>query len=118
MKKSDLRYGMVVKYKNSNCGSNLAMYLPEHRYMHIPNNGAIFQDLSCGSYCRVLSYDDNLMLKYRSVFGSDDLDIIEVLDLDSTGVLKSIWKRGDDVVMTISDIEKKLGVKNLKIEKG
>lgn len=114
-KKSDLKNGMLVKTRNGN--SYIFIEYPD---MHI----FVRRD----GYNRIGEYKEDLTINRGH--NDDELDIIEVyepvqyittLNIEQEIVKATlIWKREEVVEMTVSEIEKKLGIKNLKVvaEKG
>ena len=103
-KKSDLEDGMVVGLRNG----DYCMYFQQWNTIadysgHVPMS----------------SYDEDL---YERI--DHDLDIMEVYKLDTVYSLKFspedsnmelVWSRTTTTEMTISEIEEKLGIKNLKV---
>ena len=77
----------------------------------------------CG-YMSANQYDDNLIC---TAWNHDEYDIMKVIDpititkLQPEALVTGIrdydvlWECNDEVVMTIAEIEKKLGIKNLRI---
>ena len=117
MKKSDLKNGAIVEIRNGykyilllNCGDE------RHR-------NDLLISLNSGGCLYLSSYDENLK-------DCDDeyYDIMKVCQCEYVGdniishILKQnednwTWIREEETVMTISEIEEKLGISNLKIKK-
>lgn len=117
MKKSDLKTGMVVEVRNG------------EKYLVMLNPDCVDRDLISfsGGFMELSTYDDNL----TDSSGDDDWDIVKVYRIGANicWILSNkdsamqgaelIWERTEEPVeMTIAEIEKRLGVKNLKIVKG
>lgn len=104
--KSDLEDGMIMKTRD------------DRYYMYFKkfNRGLRYE-----GYISIDDYTNNL--SYSSLAPSSS-DIVAVyspeslisLDFESySAYLNLIWERTEEVVMTISEIEEKLGIKNLKV---
>ena len=102
MTKSDLRDGMVVKIRDG----KLCIVIGNRI---ISDNGWLSLDV----YMEDLTYQQ----------GSEFYDIVAIYDIPLRSLdlnywtegKKPIWVRTEETIMTISDIEKRLGIKNLKI---
>lgn len=95
-------------------------------YMYFQKWGRLVRD---DGHVDIKDYNEDLTLKKRIsgfVSGVDEaeFDIVQVYELDDIYAFKFsggscnmnlIWERPEEVAMTVSEIEKKLGVKNLKI---
>lgn len=106
-KKSDLKDGMIVKLRD-----NGLRFVFKNKLLY--GNG----------YADLNNYEDDL-----THICNNDLDIMVVYDIEEINSLDlgydvvgeiPTWKREEVVEMTVSEIEKKLGIKNLKVvaEKG
>jgi hypothetical protein len=126
MKKCDLKYGMIVKYREEY--DSLAMYLPcqsDKKFNDKDEWCDVFEDMNeIKEYLNCSSYDDNL--KYKNTLDDDSYsryDIMSVYKIDECGDLCLLWEREeeeedvDETVMTIKELEEKYGIKNLKIVK-
>lgn len=118
MNKSDLKTGMVVEVKNGE--KYLVMLNAENKSMSLINFNGGFMSLD--------DYDESL-----NCVNGDDVDewsVIKVYSLEknisvifscTNRVIKNakvLWERREEPVeMTVAEIEKKLGIKNLKIVK-
>lgn len=110
--KADLEDGMIVQ---TNDGDYYMYFKKFERF--IKEDG----------YLRLNSYNDDLTNKYdyddpgfniKAVFVVNNLYKLCTLDLfkeNMYGRLEKIWERPEKVRMTISEIEEKLGIKNLEI---
>ena len=109
--KADLKDGMVVKIREG-------MF-----YMYFQKWGKLVRT---DGHLNIKDYNEDLTLK-NTVFGAErGFDIVQVYELDdihsfkfseSSCIMNLIWERPEEVVMTIPEIEKKLGITNLKIVK-
>ncbi len=102
--KADLKDGMVVKVRKGIF------------YMYFQKWGRLVSD---DGHLDIKDYNEDLTLKNLVVF-----DIVQVYELNdiysfkfskSSCTMNLIWERPVEVVMTISEIEEKLGIKNLKV---
>lgn len=110
MKKSDLKFGMVVRYRND----DLRLYLPFHKSDKLTNQPCFCAlETDSDSFSDVSNWNDDLTSKFRM----STLDIMEVFKIGKEGELEFVWKRPTETVMTISQIEKALQIKGLKIVK-
>ena len=111
--KADLQDGMIMKLRDGRC----------YMYFKKCNRGVRYE-----GFIPIDDYNDDLTYN-GSCCGSCDsaYDIVAVYSpetlttLDVASQIKYsnlIWKRPKEVVMTIAEIEKKLGITNLKIVKG
>lgn len=117
MKKSDLKNGAVVELRN---GDKYILLLNTY-YCNEKDDYLI--SLRNGGYIEFDDYDKNL----ESKDGEKKYDIMKVCQNEYVGdnfrnhVIndrdKWTWKRQEEVVMTISEIEEKLGINGLKIKK-
>ena len=117
MKKSDLKNGAVVKLRN---GDKYILLLNTY---YGDEKDDYFISLRNGGYLEFDDYDENL----ESEDGEKEYDIMKVCQNAYVGdnfrnhVIndrdKWTWKRQEEVVMTISEIEEKLGINGLKIKK-
>lgn len=101
MNKRDLKDGMVVETREGN------------RYLVV---GDILMNLNCKGFNLIEFYNDDLLCEDDSCF---DIMIIynKVNTLDEAKNEKDVyWEREWNTEMTISEIEKALGIKNLKIK--
>ena len=115
MKKQELKTGMLVETRIGNFG--LVM-------LDTPNGDIIAGDGT--NYCRewysLENMNDDLTNKNVTVTESDVVRVygmgynIEAASF-STKFRLLLWERQEEVVMTIEEIEKKLGITNLKIKK-
>ena len=112
--KANLKDGMVVKVRSGIF------------YMYFQKWGKLVRT---DGHLNIKDYNEDLTLK-NTVFGEDGaervFDIVQVYELNDIYSFKFsegscnmnlIWERPEEVVMTISEIEKKLGITNLKIVK-
>lgn len=121
MKKSDLRNGAIVETRN---GDKCILLFNCCNY---GDKDDLFILLEDGGYLKLSYYNENL-----KDCSDKDLDIMKVCQNDYVGdnirshVLKQdeddwTWVREEvreeEIVMTISEIEEKLGISNLKIKK-
>lgn len=117
MRKSDLKNGAIVETREG------------EKYILLKNTnilGAIdeaFVNIASGCYLNLHNFNEDLTNLYDK-----DFDIMKVSQEKYIGdtfrnhVLKYdennwTWEREEEVVMTISEIEEKLGIKGLKIKK-
>lgn len=108
--KADLTDGMIMETRDG------------RYYMYLKK---LDKGLRYGGFMSIDGYNDDLTYNGLSFSSSPSCcDIVAVYspeDLTSldfaTQHLNLIWKRPEEVVMTISEIEKKLGITNLKIVK-
>ena len=117
MKKSDLKNGAVVELRN---GDKYILLLNTYC---CDEKDDYFISLRNGGYLEFDDYDENL----ESEDGEKEYDIMKVCQNAYVGdnfrnhVIndrdKWTWKRQEEVVMTISEIEEKLGINGLKIKK-
>lgn len=107
--KADLKDGMVV------CSRQGKYYMYFEKFGKFVRNTA-HMDLS--------SYDNNLKYTNRVLGNDNRLDIMQVYEVTNLNCLdltsqshnfNLLWSRPEEVVMTISEIEEKLGIKNLKV---
>ena len=116
MKKSDLRNGAIVELRK---GDKYMLFLD------VENSYAknMLVSLKDGGYLDLDDYNDDLKDSDNAKY-----DIVKICQNDYVGdnihshILKQdeddwTWVREEEVVMTISEIEKKLGIENLKIKK-
>ena len=117
MKKNDLKNGAIVETRD---GDKLIL-LFACSYYDKSDNSLI--SLTDGTWLSFAMYNDDLTHCAES-----DFDIMKVAQSEYVGndirnhVLKRnendwTWVRGKETVMTISEIEEKLGISNLKIKK-
>lgn len=117
MKKSDLKNGAIVETKDGD-----KQILLKNCYVY-EDEVDVLISLSNGEYLDLSYYDEDLIHYYDSCF-----DIMKVCQNDYVGdnirshVLKQdeddwTWDREEETVMTISEIEEKLGISNLKVKK-
>lgn len=119
MKKSDLKNGAIVETRDGDINILLFdSYVDEY-----DSTESLLVSLKCGSYLLFSEYDEDLKFCDNS-----DFDIMKVAQSEYVGddiinhVLKRnendwTWIREEETVMTISEIEEKLGISNLKIKK-
>lgn len=117
MKKSDLKNGAVVELRN--CGKYILLL---NTYYGADKEDFLIS-LKDGTYLEFDYYDENLEIKA----GEKEYDIMKVCQAYYIGdnfrahVINDrdewTWERQEEVVMTISEIEEKLGIKGLKIKK-
>jgi hypothetical protein len=122
MNKSDLKTGMMVVTRNG--GEYMVMRNIEYRN----STGRIIAPniiISESGWMSLYRYSDDL----KSMSNGDEFDIVAVFlplmtpslchkDLSDDYYWRCIWKREEPPVeMTVAEIEKKLGIKNLKIIK-
>lgn len=104
--KADLEDGMIMKLKDG------------RYYMYFKK---FDKGVRYDGFISIDSYNDDLTYKGSAVFGSYDIGAVyspedlTSLDFGCSRHLKLIWERPEEVVMTISEIEEKLGIKNLKV---
>lgn len=117
MKKSDLKNGTIVELRNGD------KYILLFNCCNYGDKDDLFISLDDGGYLKLSFYNENLKECSDKVF-----DIMKVCQNKYVGdnirshVLKKdeddwTWIRGKETVMTISEIEEKLGISNLKIKK-
>ena len=115
MKKSDLKSGAIVELRN---GDKYMLFLDvENSYTK-----NMLVSLKDGGYLDFDDYNDDLKDCSNAKY-----DIVKICQNDYIGnnfrdhVINDTdnwtWVREEEVVMTISEIEKKLGIENLKIKK-
>ena len=116
MKKSDLKSGMIVEFRNGI--QDIVMLNPECE-------GRELISLEGGSL-RLDDYNEDLTYRIAS---NANWDIVKIYSLGSSishillnkektlSNKKLIWERTEPIEMTIAEIEAKLGIKNLKIIK-
>lgn len=116
MKKSDLKSGAIVETRE---GNKYILLLNTKLY---DDEKPILVNLADGCYLYYLDYNEDL------THGNKLLDIMKVCQHEYVGdnirrhILKQnendwTWIREEETVMTISEIEEKLGISNLKIKK-
>lgn len=116
MKKSDLKSGAIVETRD---GNKYILLLNTKLY---DDEKPILVNLADGCYLYYLDYNEDL------THGNKLLDIMKVCQHEYVGdnirrhILKQnendwTWIREEETVMTISEIEEKLGISNLKIKK-
>lgn len=115
MKKSDLRNGSIVEIRNG----DKYMFISDAKNKYAKNSLISLKD---GGYLDLDHYNDDLKDRYNNNY-----DIVKICQNDYVGnnfrdhVIKNTdnwtWERQEEVVMTISEIEEKLGISNLKIKK-
>lgn len=112
--KADLKDGMVVKVRSGRF------------YMYFQKWGRLVRD---DGHLDIKDYNEDLTFKRTTTTlganGAERMfDIVQVYELDdiysfkfseSSCTMNLIWERPEEVVMTISEIEEKLGIKNLKV---
>ena len=130
MKKSDLKNGAIVKLRNGD--KYILLFDYNHPYPHDKDD--ILISLNDGCWLNISDYDEDLKDCNMSEF-----DIMKVAQSDYVGddIYNHIinhndewtWVRDEsedendwnwtqeETVMTISEIEEKLGISNLKIKK-
>lgn len=117
MRKSDLENGAIVEIRNGD------KYILLFNCCKYGNKEDLFISLNNGGYLNFSNYNENL-----NDCDDKDYDIMKVCQNAYVGnnirshVLKQgeddwTWVREEETVMTISEIEKKLGISNLKIKK-
>lgn len=105
--KEDLEDGMIVKIKDG------TYYMYFEKFKKFVRNGGYLSldqylnDLTCNSI--------NNSFNIISIYEANDLTSFDFNGQDAKGHLNQIWERPIEIIMTISEIEKKLGIKNLKI---
>lgn len=115
MKKSDLRNGAIVEIRKG----DKYMFISDAQNKHAKNSLISLKD---GGYLNLDDYNDDLKDCDNAKY-----DIVKICQNDYVGnnfkdhVIKNTdnwtWVRKEEVVMTISEIEEKLGIENLKIKK-
>lgn len=105
--KEDLEDGMIVKTKDG------TYYIYFEKFKKFVRNGGF---LFLHQYLNDLTYNltDN-SFNIVSIYEANDLTSLDFNGQDTKGHLNQIWERPKETIMTISEIEKKLGIKNLKI---
>lgn len=117
MKKSDLKSGAIVETRDGN------KYILLLNTKNNEGQKDLLVDLKSGCYLEYCRYSDDLKNGYD--YGHD---IMKVCQHEYVGhnirshITKQnendwTWNREEETVMTISEIEKKLGISNLKIKK-
>ena len=117
MKKSDLKNGAIVELRNGD------KYILLFNCCKYGNKETLFISLNSGGYLEFDNYDENL-----NDCSNKKFDIMKACQNNYVGnnirshILKRneddwTWIRGEETVMTISEIEEKLGISNLKIKK-
>ena len=117
MKKSDLENGAIVELRNGK------KYILLFNCCTFGNKEDLFISLDDGCYLKLSNYNENL-----NDCSDENYDIMKVCQNDYVGdnirshILKQneddwTWIREEKTVMTISEIEEKLGISNLKIKK-
>ena len=117
MKKSDLKNGAIVELRNGD------KYILLFNCCKYGNKEDLFISLDDGCYLKLSNYNENL-----KDCDDNDYDIMKLCQHSYVGdniychILKRneddwTWIRGEETVMTISEIEEKLGISNLKIKK-
>lgn len=117
MKKSDLKNGAIVELRNGD------KYILLFDCCNEGYRDDLFISLNDGGYLEFSYYDKSLEYEYDEYF-----DIMKVCQCEYVGdnirshILKQnendwTWIREEETVMTISEIEEKLGISNLKIKK-
>ena len=117
MKKSNLKNGAIVELRN---GDKFILLLNTY---YGNDKEDYFVSLENGGYLNFNDYDENLEIKD----GKKEYDIMKICQKYYIGdnfrahVINDIdewnWERQEEVVMTISEIEEKLGINGLKIKK-
>lgn len=116
IKKSDLKSGAIVETRE---GNKYILLLKTKSY---DNEKPILVNLADGCYLYYLDYNEDLTHDNKL------LDIMKICQHEYVGdnirchILKQnendwTWIREEETVMTISEIEEKLGISNLKIKK-
>lgn len=123
MKKSDLKNGAIVETRE---GSKYILLLDAIGFGKVKS---MFIELETGNYLDFDDYENDLTYHNERY---SEFDIMKVCQNDYVGdniklhILKRsqicgakhwTWERQEKVVMTISEIEEKLGIKGLKIKK-
>ena len=117
MKKSDLKNGAIVELRNGD------KYILLFDCCNGRDRDDLLISLNEGGYLYFSSYNKSLEDKDDKYF-----DIMKVCQYEYVGdnirshILKQnendwIWIREEETVMTISEMEEKLGISNLKIKK-
>lgn len=117
MKKSDLKNGAIVELRNGD------KYILLFNCCKYGNKENLFISLEDGGYLQLSDYNEDL-----KDCDDNDYDIMKLCQNDyvrdniRSHILKQdkddwTWIRGEETVMTISEIEEKLGISNLKIKK-
>lgn len=117
MKKSDLENGAIVELRNGK------KYILLFNCCTFGNKEDLFISLNNGCYLQLSDYNEDL-----KNCDDNDYDIMKVCQNKYVGsnirnhISKQnednwTWIREEETVMTISEIEEKLGISNLKIKK-
>lgn len=117
MKKNDLENGAIVEIRNGD------KYILLFNCCKYGDKEDLFISLNSGGYLNFSNYNENL-----NDCDDKDYDIMKVCQNNYVGnnirshILKQdkddwTWIREEETVMTISEIEEKLGISNLKIKK-
>lgn len=105
--KEDLEDGMIIKVKDG------TYYMYFEKFRKFVRNGGY---LSLNQYLNDLTYNCiNGSFNVVSIYEANDLTSLDFNGQDTKGHLNQIWERPIEIIMTVSEIEKKLGIKNLKI---
>ena len=105
--KEDLEDGMIVKIKNG------TYYMYFEKFKKFVRNGGF---LFLNQYLDDLTYNCiDGSFNIVSIYKANDLTSLDFNGEDTKGHLNQIWERPKETIMTISEIEKKLGIENLKI---
>lgn len=115
MTKSDLKSGVIVELRNG----DKYMFISNAKNKYAKNSLISLKD---GGYLDLDDYNDDL-----KDCDNANYDIVKICQNDYVGnnfrdhVIKNTdnwtWERQEEVVMTISEIEEKLGIENLRIKK-
>ena len=120
MKKNDLKNGAIIETRDG----DLSILLFDSYVNEVDVTESILVSLKDGNFLPFSDYEEDLKF-----CGDSDFDIMKVAQSDYVGddirnhVLKRnendwTWIRDEsETVMTISEIEEKLGISNLKIKK-
>lgn len=117
MQKKDIKQGMVVKTRNNELYMCFDKFNSNGEYIGEVYKGPklikfpLFDKNGFSGWNPLEDYREDLTMgpNYK------DFDIMEVFGFSKNGELLSIWKRSIETVMTIAEIESKLGIKNLKV---
>ena len=128
---ANLRTGMVVRLRGTKVAGNANdLYLVMRGIKGVRTSDIL---VNKNGWLCLSDYDNNLLMNHRSYGGISQYDIMEVytpiceasirlmfgsnkFDLENDYSL--LWKREEPTVeMTIEEIEKKLGIRNLKVVK-
>lgn len=105
--KEDLEDGMIIKIKDG------TYYMYFEKFRKFVRNGGY---LSLNQYLNDLTYNCiDGSFNIVSIYEANDLTSLDFNGQDTKGYLNQIWERPKETIMTISEIEKKLGIKNLKV---